>query len=139
MYITHGMSNTPTWSSWRAMRKRCLDPNANQYENYGGIGITIDPKWNTFEGFYEDMGDRPYGYSLDRINPNGNYTKDNCRWASDGLQRNNQKKLPGRIYKNGNKWAVRFQGNTIIPPIFKSFNSKLEAEQFRIKYIEKYL
>lgn len=83
------------YSSWLAMKARCLYIKHPAYSNYGGRGITIDPRWldseHGFENFLLDMGPRPsLGHSLDRINSNGNYTKDNCKWstwADQGLHR----------------------------------------------------
>jgi hypothetical protein len=90
--ITHGLSKSPTYKSWLAMKTRCTNPNTPKFYNYGGRGITYDPKWETFEGFYADMGERPsLKYSLDRIDPDGNYTPSNCRWATVGEQNSNKR------------------------------------------------
>ena len=78
------------------MIQRCTDPNHKYYSNYGGRGITIDPRWLTFENFYEDMGERPQGTSLDRENNDLGYFKDNCRWATRTEQANNRR--PRRDY-----------------------------------------
>lgn len=87
--ITHGMAKTPTYQSWASMKNRCNKQTNREYENYGGRGITYDPRWEKFENFFEDMGERPKGVSLDRINNDGNYCKDNCRWATIFEQMNN--------------------------------------------------
>jgi hypothetical protein len=88
---THGMSHTLIYDIWSQMRQRCDNSNNKNYCYYGGIGITYDPKWRTFEGFYEDMKD---GYSehltIDRIDTNGNYTKENCRWITMSKQQENK-------------------------------------------------
>jgi hypothetical protein len=90
--VLHGASDTPTYSSWKSMRWRCGDKK-NKY--YGGRGITVCERWNGrlgFVNFLADMGKRPSGKTLDRINPDGNYEPTNCRWADDHEQRWNQRR-----------------------------------------------
>jgi hypothetical protein len=79
------------------MKQRCFNPRAANYENYGGQGITVCEEWLSFEAFFADMGTCPPGYSLDRIDPNGNYEPGNCRWADAKQQRQNQR--PRRPYR----------------------------------------
>ena len=80
---THGMSNkTRTYRTWKEMRNRCRNPNATQYKWYGGRGIKICDRWSNFELFLEDMGERPEGRTLDRIDSDGNYCKANCKWST---------------------------------------------------------
>jgi hypothetical protein len=86
---THGMSNTPTYTSWEHLIARCKNPNSDYFKNYGGRGIDVCDRWLVFENFLRDMGIRPEGTSIDRIDVNGNYTKDNCRWATPFTQGNN--------------------------------------------------
>lgn len=89
---THGRTASREYSSWRGMKNRCLNPNTTGYENWGGRGITVDPRWAaSFEAFFKDMGERPAGHSLDRINPDGNYEPGNCRWATRHTQRVNRR------------------------------------------------
>lgn len=76
----HGGYYTRSYTSWRKMKDRVCNPNHVHFKHYGGRGITVCEKWLKFEGFYEDMGDRPEGYSLERVDVNGNYEKDNCTW-----------------------------------------------------------
>lgn len=90
---THGMTKTPEYFAWINMRNRCARHISNGYERYGALGITVCDRWlNSFQNFYADMGPRPFGYSLDRINPAGNYSPENCRWASMEVQQTNKRR-----------------------------------------------
>ncbi len=88
--FTHGMCYTKTYISWARMIQRCYYEKSNRYYLYGAKGITVCDKWKKFEGFYEDMGDRPDGRTLDRINSDGNYEPKNCRWATPHEQQMNR-------------------------------------------------
>lgn len=88
---THGMTKSREYSTWRSMRSRCNNPKSAHYQSYGGRGIKICKRWDKFENFYEDMGERPKGYSLDRIDNNKGYNKKNCRWATKKEQDNNRR------------------------------------------------
>jgi hypothetical protein len=87
----HGKSQASEYRTWGAMKKRCLDPNSVDYPAYGGRGIKIHPSWMTPENFFRDMGPRPQGCSLDRINNDGNYEPGNCRWATPTEQSRNRR------------------------------------------------
>lgn len=80
--------------SWRAMRERCRNPKHKAYERYGGRGIAIAEQWNDFETFFRDLGPRPTGTTLDRINNDGNYEPGNCRWATWKEQSANRRPYP---------------------------------------------
>lgn len=88
---THGMYGTPEYNVWAGIIRRCTDKNQPHYNRYGGRGICVCRSWrNSFASFYKDMGDRPsVNHSLDRINNDGNYTKNNCRWATRAEQLRN--------------------------------------------------
>ncbi len=79
---THGMHGTRTYVSWLAMRERCGNPRHHAWEDYGGRGIEVCARWDRFEFFLADMGERPAATELDRIDVNRGYEPGNCRWAS---------------------------------------------------------
>lgn len=89
----HGMSKTRINKIWRGMKTRCLNKNVPEYRNYGGRGIKVCDDWKSFEKFYEDMGEPPTKkHSLERIDNNGNYNKQNCKWATPEEQSNNTRR-----------------------------------------------
>ena len=91
---------TSTYKTWTGMKYRCLNPKNTSYHRYGGAGITVCERWMSFENFLSDMGERPAGMSLDRIDNSKGYSPENCRWATNTEQQRN-KSNNHRVTYNG--------------------------------------
>lgn len=112
-YHSDGRSKHPLYGTWNCMISRCENPNAAAYKHYGGRGISVCKEWHDFWEFVkwsDSCGGRPQGYTLDRINNNGNYEPSNCRWADKSTQSNNTRRCI-RLSHNGetktlSEWAV---------------------------------
>ena len=89
--LRHGHSNSRTYNTWRSMRSRCDNPRSKGYPWYGQRGISYHESWKSFDCFLSDMGERPEGLELDRIDSDGNYYKENCRWVTRKENLNNRK------------------------------------------------
>ncbi|MBR9703320.1 hypothetical protein GOV10_04745 [Candidatus Woesearchaeota archaeon] len=87
----HDLCDSRAHDTWRGMKDRCFNKRSVSFENYGGRGITVCDRWVDFKNFYEDMGDRPDGMSIDRINNNKGYSKENCQWATQKQQTRNSR------------------------------------------------
>ncbi len=87
MHTTHGDSHSPTYRTWADMKRRCYDPARRDYRWYGARGISVCDRWrNDYSAFLLDMGQRPQGMTVDRLNPDGHYEPGNCRWATPAQQ-----------------------------------------------------
>jgi predicted nucleic acid-binding Zn ribbon protein len=92
MKRTHGMSQSKPYAVWKTMRNRCKHPTHNRYASYGGRGIKVCEEWESFDTFWADMGATySEGLTLDRIDPDGDYCKENCRWISQKEQQRNRR------------------------------------------------
>ena len=106
------MTGTSEYNAWHGMKGRCLNHDNPNYPQYGARGITVCDRWKmSFQAFYNDMGDRPDGCSLDRKDPNGNYTPENCMWGTpkdQGTDRRSVKSytLEGESHTLA-EWAIR--------------------------------
>lgn len=102
--VTHGMRKSRAYNTWNHMMYRCYNKNDKRYKHYGGRGIIVVDKWHNFTGFWEDMEN---GYkehlSLDRIDNDGNYCKENCRWTNHKEQMRNRQ----------NAIKITYQGQTL--------------------------
>jgi hypothetical protein len=94
MFLKHGMHGTGSYKSWKNMKARCIYNHKVPNKHYANIEVC--PEWYYFINFYNDMGDRPEGMTLDRIDNNKGYSKDNCRWATTLQQNQNRKPFIGK-------------------------------------------
>lgn len=96
IHRTHGQSSHALFKTWKGMMSRCYDESHVKFKNYGGRGITVCLRWHTPTNFIHDMGERPEGKTLDRINNAFGYFPENCRWATITEQNNNKRNTPSR-------------------------------------------
>jgi hypothetical protein len=122
--VRHGMEGTPTHTSWRGLLQRCRGSNSKDRKYYSEKGISFDPCWASFTNFLKDMGERPTGTSIDRIDSNKGYFKDNCKWST-----------PKEQVANRSTWAST--GEKYISKYKYGFRVKIQgAIQKRVKTLE---
>lgn len=97
----HGLEGTSIYNIWAGIKQRCLNPKYHGYGRYGGRGIAVCDKWMSFDGFYEDMGPRPEGLSIGRVDNDGPYCKENCRWETAREQVRNRSNTRTYEYNGG--------------------------------------
>ena len=111
MSTTHGLSQTKWWKAWNGMMRRCYNISSTRYARYGGRGITVCDRWHDASKFLEDMGEPPQNMTLDRVNNDGGYSPENCRWASYTEQNNNRNTTKFIEFRgerlSGAQWARR--------------------------------
>lgn len=91
-----GNNRTPTYRSWQGMHHRCENPKAVGYKDYGGRGIKVCKRWSAFENFFADMGTRPKGKTIERVNNSKGYSTSNCTWATPKEQYHNRRTYRGK-------------------------------------------
>lgn len=110
---THGLASTPEYNAWKNMRKRCENPKDPKFPLYGGRGISVSEEWKSFESFFRDMGTRPgKEYSIDRIENDLGYCKENCRWTTQDVQTRNTRR---------NRWIDTPEGPMVVSEAARKF------------------
>jgi len=116
LVVTHGRSRSSTYKSWQMMHQRCGNPANDNYRRYGARGVTVCPRWDAFEAFLSDMGERPAGTSLDRRDSAGHYEPDNCRWATRRQQNINTTRWAGYLDIDDRRVSMREMAHALAMP-----------------------
>jgi hypothetical protein len=106
--FVHGRKATPEYNAWSAMHSRCTDKNNEGYHRYGGRGIKVCKRWKSFANFISDMGKRPDGFTLERINTNKGYSRKNCKWATPLEQANNRRSNKLVLFRGQKKTVAQW-------------------------------
>jgi hypothetical protein len=122
--LTHGMTGTPEYRSWAAMKNRCTNPNNKDFRHYGGRGIKLDRRWENFANFLADMGARPPSSSLERINNEGNYEPGNVKWSTTHEQSRNRR---------NNQWLDTPKGSFLLTEAAAEYGIKLTTLRKRLQ------
>jgi len=143
LLLTHGKSHTKIYMAWVGMLGRCKNPSNESYVNYGGRGIKVCERWELFENFIADMGNRPDGCSIERKDNDGNYEPGNCVWASQVTQNRNQRQrqdntsgVTGVFFeKLARKWraGIGHQGKFLNLGLFTSVSDAIAARAEAMK------
>ena len=115
--VIHGKSKTSIYYIWRDIKSRCSNSKFKNYKNYGGRGIKVCKRWENFENFFEDMGERPKEMFLDRINTNKNYCKSNCRWVTLKVKSNNKSNNKFLTFKNKKQTVSQWADEVGLYPV----------------------
>ena len=126
----HGKYKSLEYHAWHGMKQRCFNRKNKRFKDYGGRGIGVCKEWLSFGGFYSDMGDKPTGTSLDRVDNSKGYCKDNCRWATRREQQNNMRS--NHFLKIGGKEVTlsclarerKLEVGTLYPRIKRGWNTE---------------
>ena len=132
----HRLSCSKEYRTWIAMKQRCDNPSNCNYKNYGSRGITYCKRWAVFENFLEDMGPKPEGLSLDRIDNDGNYEPRNCRWADNTVQVCNRRTSRNIRYEGKTQTATEWFRELKISnaTFYRQLNKGLTAQEIFDKY-----
>lgn len=127
---THGMYKSREYKTWMSMKERCNNKNHSAFKSYGGRGIQVCDRWqSSFKNFYADMGDRPAGCSLDRINNDKGYSPENCRWATSKQQQSNRRNNVF-VLVNGKK-VTAFEASKILDVPMSTLHGKIKRKEIQ--------